>query len=90
MLGKNKKGSLSPHFSKQLRSLSGEIPRMKQIEFVLALPANSRFPYLDKNFLYNEVHDAFNNVCQTKVKVLSIKPNLDDDHYIEICVSIQK
>ena len=89
LFDKNKKGTLTPHFIRQLNSLTSDFPRSKPIEFVLALPGNYRFPYLDKSFLLSEVCEAFEIVYQSEFKIFSIAASENDDHFIEICVSIK-
>lgn len=93
-----KKGSFAIAFKRQLQSLfenqtkyevnNSKINDSNTVFFSFLLPNAARFPYTNYSFLYNELLEAFNSFYPSGINILSIKPNCNDDHYIEVTITL--
>ena len=55
------KGVFSESFSRQLRTILENSAIESLVKFNFVLPVNSRFPYTDSNYLYNELNHTLKN-----------------------------
>lgn len=78
------KGAFSESFSRQLQTILENSAIESLVKFNFVLPGNSRFPYTDSNYLYNELNLTLKSFYPLGAKVVYIVPNSNDDHYIEV------
>lgn len=80
-------GTFKVSFERQLQSISKSSIRNEITKFSFLLPGTCRFPYTNYTYLYNELLEAFNSFYSFEVQILYIKPNCNDDHYIEVAIT---
>lgn len=82
-------GTFTKSFNRQLKSIFESNLKDYFFKFSFKLYANNRYPYISKDFLFNELTQTFEHYFPFGVKIVYITPNSNDDHFIEVGVLVK-
>lgn len=74
----------SKYFDKQLYSILENTARDAFVKHTFYLPGNSRYSYIDKEYVLSEMEKTLNKFYPLGAKIAYIIPTPNDDHYIEV------